>query len=93
MIRANQSTIAAASFGLKKLGAIALIASAPARCAATAKDRASGKLLWPICAMNFTPCARAASPHATNNSLETLRGELEAIGFFKWIDEHATHNE
>jgi hypothetical protein len=65
---ANQSTNAAASFGLKKIGAIALIASAPALCAATANARASGKLLWPMCAMNFTPCARAASPHAANNS-------------------------
>jgi N-acetylneuraminate lyase len=37
--------------------------------------------------------ARPPLPHQSAKQLETLRGELAAIGFFEWIDEHATHNE
>ena len=35
--------------------------------AATTNARASGRLLWPMCAINCTPCSRAASPQAANN--------------------------
>ena len=37
--------------------------------------------------------ARPPLPQQSAKQLETLRGELEAIGFFEWIDEHVTHNE
>jgi len=34
--------------------------------------------------------ARPPLPQSSCEALETLRNELEAIGFFEWIDEHAT---
>jgi hypothetical protein len=34
--------------------------------------------------------ARPPLPQQSPEQLELLRGELEAIGFFEWIDEHAT---
>jgi hypothetical protein len=37
--------------------------------------------------------ARPPLPQQSAKQLETLRGELEVLGFFEWIDEHATHNE
>ena len=37
--------------------------------------------------------ARPPLPQQSAKQLETLRDELEAIGFFEWIGEHAPHNE
>jgi len=37
--------------------------------------------------------ARPPLPQQSAKQLETLRGELEAIGFFGWIGEPATRNE
>jgi len=34
--------------------------------------------------------ARPPLPQCSSADLEVLRGELEAMGFFEWVDEHAT---
>ena len=37
--------------------------------------------------------ARPPLQQHSGEQLEILRGDLEAIGFFEWIGEHAPHNE
>ena len=49
----------------------------------------SAKAVMQWVGVNCGP-ARPPLPQQSAEQLEMLRGELEAIGFFEWIDEHAT---
>ena len=50
---------------------------------------ASAKAVMGWVGVNCGP-ARPPLPQQSTEELETLRGELESLGFFEWIDEHAT---